>query len=293
MHYLNYEEHRRHGTDDFPLEYYLVDEQHPRYNMPHHWHRETELLYVRKGEFHLSLNGKSYCIRSGELCYIAAGMLHGGEPADCAYECIDFTLDTLVKHTGLVRDYLRKTEGKNAGIQVLFTKEQPGILKCASRMFAAARTREDGWELLVLAGLFDFYGTVIQQRYYNEDETVNHAYNQMQSIKAALEYIAMNYQNPLTLEELARITGQSPKYFCRCFRMAVHRTPIDYLNYYRIERACYLLEQKARSVTQIAYECGFNDCSYFIRCFKKYKGITPNQYARNVTKHGVQAITDA
>lgn len=214
MHYLNYEEHRRHGTDDFPLKYYLVDEQHPRYNMPYHWHRETE--------------------------------------------------------------------GENAGIRVLFTKEQPGILKCASRMFAAAKTRKEGWELLVLAGLFDFYGTVIQQKYYDQDGPAEHAYNQMQSIKAALEYIAMNYQNPLTLEELARITGQSPKYFCRCFRMAVHRTPIDYLNYYRVERACYLLEQKSRSVTQIAYECGFNDCSYFIRCFKKYKGITPNQYARDV-----------
>ena len=43
-----------------------------------------------------------------------------------------------------------------------------------------------------------------------------------------------------TLADLSRIAGMTPKYFCRYFRAAIHRTPMDYLNYYRIERACYI-----------------------------------------------------
>ena len=282
MHYLHYEENLRHGTEDFPLEFYAVDEQHPKYNMPLHWHRETELIYIRRGEFRLSLNGTEYCLREGELCYIPDGTVHGGEPMNCAYECIVFDAGALLRQTRLVRHSLRKVENDQTQILPFFTKEQPGILKCAARMFAAARTKQDGWEMLVLAGLYDFYGTVLRQQYYSDAPMGRSSRQRGQQIKGAIEYIETNYAHPISLDDLASTVGLSPKYFCRYFRTMTQRTPIDYLNYYRIERACYLLEQQQLTVTEIAYECGFNDISYFIRCFKKYKGITPYQYVKNL-----------
>ena len=51
-----------------------------------------------------------------------------------------------------------------------------------------------------------------------------------------------------------------------------HRTPIDYLNYYRIEQACFKLATSNDSIAEIGLSCGFNDESYFIKTFKKYKG---------------------
>jgi len=281
MHYLNYEEHRRHGTDEFPFEFYAVDNLHPRYNMHYHWHKETELLYVRQGEFVLSLNGVDHCLHAGELCYIPGGMLHGGNPSNCVYECIDFDIGALLQQSQLVRRYIRQIENEQTAIQTLFTIAQPGVLKCASRLFAAARTQKDGWELLVLAGLFDFFGTVIQQQYY-QDTWPRKNREKVQQVKAALEYIELNYQKMISLDDLARIAGLSPKYFCRYFRLITNRTPIDYLNYYRVERACFLLYQQKNLVTEVAYDCGFNDISYFIRCFKKYKGMTPHQYAKDL-----------
>ena len=61
------------------------------------------------------------------------------------------------------------------------------------------------------------------------------------------------------------------------------RSPIDYLNYYRIETACLRLSSTEESITDIAYGCGFNDLSYFIKIFKKYKGVSPRKY-RTETK---------
>ena len=72
--------------------------------------------------------------------------------------------------------------------------------------------------------------------------------------------------------------NMSPKYFCRFFQEMTHRTPVDYLNYYRIERACYQLLTTDQSITEVAYNSGFNDLSYFIKTFKKYKGTTPKKY---------------
>ena len=55
---------------------------------------------------------------------------------------------------------------------------------------------------------------------------------------------------------------------------------MDYLNYQRIEHAAYMLSTSHETVTDIAYACGFNDLSYFIKTFKKYKNVTPGQYTR-------------
>ena len=90
MHYLDYNEKQAHGTADFPLAYYYVDEHRPRYHMPFHWHKETELLRVVEGQLRLSLDDREYVVSAGELIYIGEGVIHGGEPENCIYECAVF-----------------------------------------------------------------------------------------------------------------------------------------------------------------------------------------------------------
>lgn len=282
MHYLNYEEQRRHGTEEFPLEFYSVNEKHPRYQMPHHWHRENELIYVRQGKFCLSLNGVEHCVREGEFCYIPGGVVHGGEPFDCVYECIDFDVEPLMHQKSLVRSYLRKIESDHTSVNTVFTNEHPEMLKCLSRLFTAARIQKEAWEMLAFSGLFDFYGTVIQQGYYQKSLRTKSNQQKIQQIKKTIEFIELNYQHPITLEDLARAANLSPKYFCRYFRRITNHTPIDYLNYYRIEKACYLLEQGNQTVTEVALQCGFIDIGYFYRAFRKYKGTSPNKYLKEM-----------
>ena len=282
MHYLNYEERRKHGTEAFPLEFYSVDETHPRYSMPFHWHNETELLYVLKGEFKLFLDSNEFHLHPGDVCYIPSGAMHGGEGTNCAYECIDFDAFKFMQQPPVVRRYLSILENKSYQIQNLFTRQQPGILKCAGRMFSAARNQEEGWEMLVLAGLYDFFGTVMQKDYRIPVQKERNDRTNILQINAAIEYITYHYKEPILLEDLARVAALSPQYFCKYFHAVTGKTPIAYLNYYRVERACFLLEQKNNTVTEVALECGFNDVSYFIRCFKKHKGITPYQYIKKM-----------
>ncbi len=280
MHYLNYEERRKHGTNAFPLEFYAVDETHPRYSMPFHWHNETELLYVLKGEFKLFLDSNEFHLHQGDLCYIPSGAMHGGEGINCAYECIDFDAYKLLQQPPVVRQYLSVLENENYQIQNLFDRQQLGILKCASRLFFAARNQEEGWEMLVLAGLYDFYGTVMQKNYRIPIRREERNRANILQINAAIDYITYHYMEPVSLDDLARVAALSPKYFCKYFHVVTGKSPIAYLNYYRVERACFLLEQPGCTVSGAALECGFNDVSYFIRCFKKQKGITPYQYMK-------------
>jgi len=53
---------------------------------------------------------------------------------------------------------------------------------------------------------------------------------------------------------------------------------MDYVNFYRIERAAYLLITSSLPVTAVGLECGFAEASYFTKVFQKYKHVTPKQY---------------
>lgn len=280
MHYLDIYESVQHGTDAFPLAYYRVDKDTARYHMPCHWHKETELIYVLEGSFQVSLNGVSHSIQKGELCYVPPGGLHEGVPENCVYECLVFDPYLVLGQTPIVRGIMHQMENEDITIFSHFTKEHIEILKCASRFFAAAREKKAGWELLMAAGLLDFYGTAYQKQYYQAKEKKGVNFFQLEYIKATLEYIANNYQNPVTLQQLAEASGLSAKYLCRYFRRVTHRTPVDYLNNYRIEQACSLLNEGKQTATQVAYACGFNDSSYFARCFRKYKNMSPKQYVQ-------------
>ena len=59
-----------------------------------------------------------------------------------------------------------------------------------------------------------------------------------------------------------------------------HKSPMNYLNFYRIERACYQLIHSDSSIIEISVNCGFNDVGYFIKTFRKYKGTTPSKYRK-------------
>lgn len=93
-----------------------------------------------------------------------------------------------------------------------------------------------------------------------------------------------NYNSPLTLEQIAAIAGMSSKYFCYFFKEMTQKSPINYLNNYRVERAARKLLATDMPVTEIAYNCGFNDLSYFIKTFKATKGITPYKFRKNNEK---------
>ena len=90
-----------------------------------------------------------------------------------------------------------------------------------------------------------------------------------------------NNTNPQRVS-LADAAGLSAKYLCRIFSQLTGKSPVEYLNEYRIERACAMLSDTELSILDIGYSCGFNDQSYFIKTFKKQKGMTPGAYRKGV-----------
>jgi AraC-like DNA-binding protein/anti-sigma regulatory factor (Ser/Thr protein kinase) len=103
-----------------------------------------------------------------------------------------------------------------------------------------------------------------------------------QLVKKTYKYVADRYATPLTREEMAGDLGVSPSYLTRVFRRLTGLPLWDYVNNYRVARACELLEHSDMTVTEIAFAVGFNDPAYFSRVFRKETGKAPTRY-RSVT----------
>lgn len=279
MQHLNYYENRQRGTTDFPIEFHHVDKNHPHYTMPYHWHAEFELIRILEGIFTISIEEKVYTATKGSTIMIPNGLLHSGIPHDCLYECAVFDTNLLLKENDENHKYIKQITNYQLEVNTYFDPSYRNIQQAVWLLFDSLIRKKTGYQMLVRGSLYQLFGIILTEGYYNTNPSqTTRVHKRMMQLKHVLEYIEEHYASPITLEELAGCVGMSRKYFCRFFREMTHQTAFAYLNHYRIERACYQLATTDFSVTEVAFNCGFNDLSYFIKTFKKYKQTTPKQY---------------
>lgn len=279
MQYLKYKESKARGSFGFPIELYCVNPQHPQYIMPCHWHLEHEMIRVLRGSFAYTIDGQSGVASAGEMLYVNGGSLHFGVPQNCVYECIVFDLELLLRGDDACAAMLRDFENHTLTVNRNLSNEDDELRNIMNKLFSALSEKQDGHQLAVQGLLYQFFGHVLKCKYYTKSITAAGAsQRRMRQLKQVLSMIESDYASSITLEQLAHAAGMTPKYFCRFFQDMTGRTPIDYLNYHRIEVACFQLVFDHRSITELSYACGFNDLSYFIRVFKKYKGVTPKRF---------------
>ena len=282
MKYLDYKEQRQEGTFNFPIAFYHEVPHSPRYYMPYHWHRHYEIIRIISGAFHLTLNNDTRIYHEGDVIFITDGTLHGGNPQDhtCVYDCIVFDLQILLQDNHACSKNIHDIMDHKITIHNLLSERSPAVLPIVDNLTLALSGKKTGYEFMTQGYLYQLIGTILEEHLYEEDVKDIKAARHLNSIKNVLAYIAENYDSSISLDNLAKIAGMNPKYFCRYFRSMTERTPIDYLNYYRIECACEMLSTKDISIKETAISCGFNDESYFIKTFHKYKGITPKQFMK-------------
>ena len=97
-------------------------------------------------------------------------------------------------------------------------------------------------------------------------------------IRPAIDYVDANYDKPMTLADIARASHLSPSRLAHLFKEQMGITIIEYVTSVRIERAKALLLGTDQSCTEICFETGYNNQSYFTRTFKAVVGMTPRQF---------------
>jgi len=282
MQYSGLIEKKRHGTPRFPVQYYYLDKTHPRYIMSLHWHKEFEIIKVISGRLTVYLNNIPYEMEGGDCLFVEGGCLKKGYPDHCTYECLVFDTAMLDGRLGHGEDgHFFELKGKNVTYKNFIDRENSQILSTIDELLRATREAKPFYELETV-GLFYklFYqlyvsGHIVKSRTSSVDKGIH-------TVITLLEWIELHHSDRITLAEISNVTGLSEKYICRIFKEYTAKTVMDYVNEYRIEKACS--KMSSNSITQTAFDCGFNDLSYFCKVFKKYKGMSPSEYKKALHK---------
>jgi len=112
----------------------------------------------------------------------------------------------------------------------------------------------------------------------------NYKFGEKANIARAIEFIRVNFDKDFSLKDVSGVANLSPYHFIRVFKGQTGKTPYEFLMDFKIEKARELLTAGKLTVTEVCYQCGFNNRSHFASAFKRRVGITPTSYRNTVSR---------
>jgi len=151
--------------------------------------------------------------------------------------------------------------------------------RVALEMVDEVDRREDGYESALLGKLIDLI--VFLSRSYQETQSELNRSAALLRVGSVISSMEQDYARDWKLEDFVEMSRLSRSHFMRTFSKATRQPPFDYLIQLRLQNAMRLLRGSRLTVSQIAYEVGFNDSNYFTRQFSKRKGLSPLAYRKS------------
>ena len=276
----------------FPLVVYSPSPIDEVYLIPYHWHDEIEIIYIQQGDFILHINGVAYKTKVGDVYFINSQEIHQ----------IASTTPTSSHHAIVFDPKIIRFEWHDSSSQKYITPlitgkiKYPTVIHCqdgslgeiAKEITATAQAYENeksSWPIVAKAALLKILTILIDNELMVNIELTEDKDNEKAVVaKTIMTYIHNNYMNKITLDELANLANLSTSYFCKFFKTVFDNTAVEFINEYRIEKACLLLTQTDDKIIDIAFSVGFDNFSYFIRKFKSSKGLSPAKYRKIITQ---------
>ena len=290
-----------HGTQTFPCAFYQTQMCGNKFMVKHHWHKEAEILYFPDGNFQMEINMEVFDIHSECFYFINPGELHSisvEKNGGCVENALVFHMDMFSSvysldqiQTNLIQPVqigsiqfprcLRKEDSAFELVKKSY-KEIRNVFGGDSfpdnYYDGEAVTDDITRQLFIKSALLRILAVLSVNNLFEVTEK-NHDHR-IETIKTTLTYIQENYKEKIYIRDLAGLIGMNEQYFCRFFKKVIGRSPMEYVNEYRIKKAMHYLKESDLTVTEICLECGYNNLGNFLREFRKYTSTTPLQYRK-------------
>jgi AraC family L-rhamnose operon transcriptional activator RhaR/AraC family L-rhamnose operon regulatory protein RhaS len=292
---------------NFPLSVFILDD-HPDY--PMHVHDFSEIVIISHGRGINVVGSEEFPVKAGDVFVHHGGRPHGyrdtvklglinviydqsllqkvrfdvvGLPG---YQSL-FVVEPAMRREGQferhltlgVRDLARARELAEAMEKELYG-DAPRLAPVAfeerhrGRSGQGPRKDATGHRFMAVAHFMTLVGLL--SRSYNAEPTVDS--ERIMKIGRAIAYMESHFAEDLKLPELAKMVGMSDRNFYRFFSRVKNESPLSYLQRLRVAKGARILQATDKNVTEVAFESGFNDSSYFARQFRRVLGVSPRQF---------------
>lgn len=257
---------------------------YPGMSAPCHWHDDIEWIYMLSGKMYYYVNGKRILLNEKDSLMVNARQMHYGcsyQEQNCRFLCILFHPSLFGDNEALLQKYVRPVI-ENADCEYLhFPSKQTRGREVAESLEQIRCLKEgaaDAYELQAIAVMMQLWSRLLQcgELTVQDSQSGNHGDLEIQ--KSMVSFIYRHYAEPISLNEIAAAGNVSRSKCCLIFKHYLQQSPVDFLNSFRLKTSCRLLKNTAKSITEIAFSCGFNHLSYFSKLFVKNFGCTPREY---------------
>ena len=274
--------------------FYIVERHKTEFTYPLHQHKEYELNFIENGKGVRRIVGDSVEeIGDYELVLIGGEDLeHVWEQGNCRSTDIR---EITIQFPGDIFGSGLLSRNQFASIKRMLARAGHGLsfpLASIMKIYSVLDTIASEQERFIqfLKFLYILYElSVSDDSRVLASSSFAHSAKSTESrrVQKVKQYIDDNYSKPLKLAELADLVGMSPVAFSRFFRRRTDRTLSDYIVDIRLGHAARMLVDTTKNVSEICYECGFNNLSNFNRTFKAKRNYTPREFRAMFKKNKV------
>lgn len=255
-----------------------------------HYHPEIELVYVNGGAGKRQIGSHVSYYSDGDLILVGSNLPHCGFTDKLTGNISETVIQ--MKTDFLGNDFFDIPEMKK--IQGLFAMAKGGIafsgrtkLNIGDKM-EVLEYQTDFQRLLSILNILNELASSEEFKILNaEGFAIETEVKDNDRINIVFNHVKNNFKEEITLEEIANLVSMTIPSFCRYFKKITNKTFIQFVNEYRLVHASKLLAEQPLSITEVCYECGFNNFSHFNKSFKAFTGENPSGYR----KHLKQVLT--
>lgn len=287
-------EKKQHGDQMFPVATYDVFMEADRVPMYLHWHEELEILFFTEGSSTFLIEGVELSLTAGDMLMIKPGILHGSHDKlrrPAAYRAVLVRYEFLagMGQDRISRKYLEPLFSPGRGTYVhipLDSSLHRQAAEAVESVFTLFEEQGKGYELLVKSQLLQlcfFFYRMMDTGSDNSGGEPNSA-RINGKIREIYNFVQENYQEKISVRQMAEKVHFSEGYFCRFFKDNFHMSFMEYVNGVRLQKAEYLVTETDKTMEEIAGETGFSSSNYFAISFRRAYGISPLKYRTEMVK---------
>lgn len=252
-----------------------------------HYHPELELVLILKGEGTRFVGDNIARFESGDLVLINSNLPHVWKSDDEYFLpesrkmviaiVIHFSIDFMGTHLWSIPEFsaiTRLLELSRRGIS-FHIPEGHLLRKLLNNIPKLSPLDRLLMLLKILNQLTELPDNQILSSIAFVENSQEHQSARMDKIN---NFILLNFSKEIPIEKIALIANMTVASLCRYFKKKTRKSVTEFINEVRIGYACKLLIDGKFTITDICYQCGYNNSSYFNRQFKKITQINPSQY---------------
>lgn len=252
-----------------------------------HFHPELELVYVNKGQGKRHIGNHLSYFNNSQLLLIGSNLPHNGFTdrltTNGSQTLVQFKEDFMGK------EFFEVPEMKQ--VKELLERSKKGILfgiptkKKLGKKIEKLTEKKGFKQILVFLEILHQLAKTDDYTLLNVDGYAFETEPQDSSkIDSIYKYINENFKEHISLDEISDVASMTVPAFCRYFKKVTGKTFTKLVNEYRVVHATKLLSESQMSITDIAYECGFNNFSHFNKLFKEITGKSASKYRSEMKK---------